>query len=282
MGLSPTAIFIRSRVNVLMRTDHSVLYIDKSEPDIVLKAETIWIDGKPYDTPSMVKETSDDLTREHDVYKAISPHRHITKCFGVVHHDDGHAIALKLERATKGNLRHIIEETPEPPSIDRRLEMATTVAESIAHLHSRGVIWGDISARNVLVFDDDALKICDFASSVLNQTYPEFGPHTYEPAYCPALPEEQVGELSMMQRELYALGSAIYEITEWKFPYAGIDGDIWEIVEAGIMPVIGSENIAGGIIERCWKFGYDSASALLDDLAAIVKQVHKGMIGIAE
>ncbi|KAF5723961.1 TKL kinase [Fusarium mundagurra] len=178
MGLSPTAIFIKSRVDVLMRTDHSVVYVDKSEPEIVLKAETIWIDGKPYGPPSMVEETSNDLTREHDVYEAISPHRYITKCFGITHDDDGHAIALKLERATKGNLRHIIEEAPEPPSIDRRLEMATIIAESIAHLHSRGVIWGDISTRNILVFSDDTLKICDFASSALSQTYPEFGPHT--------------------------------------------------------------------------------------------------------
>ncbi|KAF5635883.1 TKL kinase [Fusarium sp. NRRL 52700] len=275
MGLSPTAIFIRSRVEVLMRTDHSVLYIDKSEPEIVLKAETIWIDGKPYGPPSMVEATSDDLTRELKVYKAISPHRYITKCFGITHDDDGHAITLKLERAPKGNLRHIIEETPEPPSIDRRIKMATMIAESIAYLHSRGVIWGDISTRNVLVFNDDALKICDFASSALSYTYPEIGPHTYEPAYCPALPEEQVGELSMMQRELYALGSAIYEVTEWKFPYAGIDGDIWEIVEAGTIPVIGTENVARGIINRCWEFEYDSASAILADLAALVTQVPK-------
>ncbi|KAF5558857.1 TKL kinase [Fusarium phyllophilum] len=219
----------------------------------------------------MVEETSDDLTREHDVYKAISPHRHITKCFGIVHDDAGHAIALKLERATKGNLRHITEETPEPPAIDRRLEMATIIAESIAYLNSRGVIWGDISTRNILLFSDGALKICDFASSALSQTYPEFGPHTYEPAYCPTLPKEQVGKLSMMQRELYALGSAIYEITEWKIPYADIDGDIWENVEAGTMPVIGNENITGEIINRCWKFEYDSASAVLGDLAALVK-----------
>ncbi|KAF4441158.1 TKL kinase [Fusarium acutatum] len=136
MGLSPTAIFIRSRVNALMRTDHSVLYIDKAEPKIVLEAEKIWIDGKPYGPPSSAKETSDGLTREHDVYKAISPHPYVTKCFAIVYDDNGLAIALKLERETKGDLRHIIEETPEPPSVDRRFEMATILAESIVYLHS--------------------------------------------------------------------------------------------------------------------------------------------------
>ncbi|CCT75831.1 uncharacterized protein FFB20_00844 [Fusarium fujikuroi] len=108
---------------------------------------------------------------------------------------------------------------------------------------------GDISTGNVLIFSDDTLRICDFTSSAL------------------------ASELSMMERELYAVGSAIYEITEWKFPYAGIDGDIWDIVEAGIAPVIGIENTARGIIYRCWKFGYDSASAVLGDLTALLKEV---------
>ncbi len=61
MGLSSTAIFIRSRVDVLMRTDHSVVYIDKAEPGIVLKAETIWIDDTPYGPPLTAEETSHDL-----------------------------------------------------------------------------------------------------------------------------------------------------------------------------------------------------------------------------
>jgi hypothetical protein len=84
-----------------------------------------------------------------------------------------------------------------------------------------------------------------------------------EPAYCSLVPENQVGKLSMMQRELYALGSAIYEITEWKVPYAGVDGDAWEIVEAGTVSVISNENITREIISRCWSFGYESASAYI-------------------
>jgi serine/threonine protein kinase len=269
MGLSPIAAFINSRVEVLIRTDHSVIYADKAKPNVVLKAETIWIDGKPYGPPSMAAQTSYDLRREHDIYMAVGDHQHITRCFGLVHDDNGNAIALKLERAPKGNLRHVIEETPEIPSMRRRLEMATTLAKSVAYLHSRRVIWGDLSTRNVLIFGDDCLKICDFASSALENVYSQFGIHTYEPGYCPALPEDEVRILPMMQRELYALGSAVYEITAWKFPYAGISGDIWDIVESGIMPIIADNNVARDIITRCWNFEYDSAGAVADDLAAV-------------
>ncbi|KAF7549223.1 hypothetical protein G7046_g8418 [Stylonectria norvegica] len=75
--------------------------------------------------------------------------------------------------------------------------------------------------------------------------------------------------MPMMQRELYALGSAIYEITEWNFPYAGISGEISDIAETVTTPVIWDSNIAPDIITRCSNFGYNSAGAIADDLAAI-------------
>lgn len=59
MGLSPIAVLINSRVEVLIRTDHSVIYTDKAKPNEVVKAETIWINSKP----SMVAYTSYDLSR---------------------------------------------------------------------------------------------------------------------------------------------------------------------------------------------------------------------------
>ncbi|ROW16524.1 hypothetical protein VPNG_02838 [Cytospora leucostoma] len=270
MVLSPIAVFINSRVEVLIRTDHSVIYVDKARPSVVLKAETIWIDRKPYGTPSMAAQTSHELCREHDIYMALGGHQCITRCLGLFHDDSGNAVALKLERASKGNLRHLIGESQEVPSVCRRLEMAVALAECVAYLHCRGVIWGDLSTRNVLIFEDDSLKICDFASSALKIIYPQFGIYTYEPGYCPALPEDQVRTLSMMQRELYALGSAIFESTAWKFPYADFSGDIWDLVESGTMPVIADNNVARDIITRCWNFGYDTAGAVADDLAAVL------------
>ncbi|WQF77224.1 hypothetical protein CDEST_02238 [Colletotrichum destructivum] len=73
-----------------------------------------------------------------------------------------------------------------------------------------------------------------------------------------------------MQRELYALGSAVFEVTAWKFPYADISGDIWDIIESGTMPVMADNNPACDIITRCWYFGYDSAKAVADDLADVL------------
>ncbi|KAK0621704.1 TKL protein kinase [Bombardia bombarda] len=277
MALSSIATFIQSRVEVKIRTDHSVIYVYRTEPNVVLKADSIWIDGVPYSTAPMAKDTSYHLHREHNIYQALGDNRCITRCLGLLEDDKGDAFALRLELAPKGNLRHVIRDTHKPPLMRRRLEMAAAFADCVEYLHSRRVIWGDLSTRNALVFDDNSLKICDFAGSALEHVYPEFGIHTYEPRYCPALPYDEVSQLSMLQRELSALGSAVYEITEWEVPYAHIsdEEDIWGIVENGQRPAIANDNVARDIITRCWDYGYDSARAVAIDLAALSQRLRK-------
>jgi serine/threonine protein kinase len=276
MALSEIAQFIQSRVEVKMRTAHSVIYAYRDEPNVVLKAESIWIDGVPYGKSPFAEDTSNLLRREHEIYQALGDDNpYITRCLGLLEDDKGDAIALRLELASKGNLRHFIRDSPETPSMRRRLEMAAAFADCVVYLHSRKVIWGDLSTRNALVFEDDSFKICDFADAALEDRYPEFGPHTYEPRYCPPLPYKEVEEMSMLQRELFALGSAVYEITEWKMPYShvGEDEHIWDYVEKGNKPAIAEDNVARDIIRRCWDFGYDSAKDVSMDLAALCSTV---------
>lgn len=275
MRLSPLAQFIQSHVKILVHTGHSIVYTNRAEPNVVVKAEHIWIDGKSYDRAPSAENTSYHLSREAEIYAALGSHQHITKYFGLDYDEQGNAIALKTELASNGNLRDAIIQDA-APSWPRRSEIAVEFARAVQYLHSCGVIWGDHSTRNTLIFDDRIIKLCDFASSSLKGVYLEFGDFTYEPTYSPAVPEVEVDGLTMMQRELYALGSAIYEITEWKRPYAEFidrqDVDIWSIVESGIMPKVAEDNVAQNLIVRCWAFKYESARAIAADLAALCQQ----------
>ncbi|KAK4109990.1 TKL protein kinase [Canariomyces notabilis] len=275
MALSKTAQFIQSRVEVKWWTTHSVIYVNRDEPNVVVKAESIWIDGVPYGKAALAMDTSNLLRREHAIYQALGDDNpYITRCLGLVEDDKGDAIALRLELAPKDNLRHFIRDSPEGPPMRRRLEMAAAFADCVVYLHSRKVIWGDLSTRNTLVFEDNSFKICDFADSALGDTYPKFGNHTYEARYCPAMPYEEVEKLSMLQRELFALGSAVYEITEWKAPYSHVEEEeIDDFVEQGNKPEIAEDNVARDIIRRCWDFGYDSAQDVSMDLAALCSTV---------
>ena len=139
------------------------------------------------------------------------------------------------------------------------------------YLHSCGVIWGDLSTRNALIDEEENIRLCDFASSTLADVYPQLGDFTYEITYCPAVPEDDLEKVSPMQRELYALGSAIYEIVEWRRPYSEAANrfEVYEIFEGGGMPEISDDNIARVIIRRCWDFKYESAQAVVEDLKAL-------------
>jgi len=53
------------------------------------------------------------------------------------------------------------------------LSMAPDLVDTLEHVHSRGVIWGDISTRNILPFDDFHIKLCDFASFSLRGVCPD-------------------------------------------------------------------------------------------------------------
>ncbi|TLD10241.1 hypothetical protein PgNI_05473 [Pyricularia grisea] len=199
----------------------------------------------------MAKNTSEDLTRQFAIYQAIAHHPRITQCLGLEKDTVGNAIALRLERAPMGDLRGFIEENS-PPSIKQRAAMAANSAEGVKHLHSRKVTWGDLSTRNTLVFDGMDLKLCDFASAALENVYPEFGQHTYELLYWPAMTLDDIEQLNMYQKELFALGSAIYEIMEWEKPYAKFDDlEVDRMLCGGQRATISVGNCAGDIIVRC-------------------------------
>lgn len=100
--------------------------------------------------------------------------------------------------------------------------MAVNFAENLEYVHGRGVIRGDVSVRNFLVFDDLHINLCDFAGSRLKNTFPELL-FSYEPRYWAAGPEEDAPAKGTLAIELFALGTAICEITKWTVPYGSFE-----------------------------------------------------------
>jgi serine/threonine protein kinase len=225
---------INARLEPLGRTALSIIYADKSEPEVAIKATGFWLDGEMYDHAALAEDTSETFKREAAIYDALGSHEHILKSYGVAYLPAAHgeesdlaaesgreAWALKLERAPHGNLRERILKGDALP-LAQRLNMALELAETLQHIHSRGVIWGDISTRNILLFDNHHIKLSDFAGSSLRDVYPDLlfacEPRYWIPATDPPSPER-----SRFEKELFALGTGICEITEWALPYGEIE-----------------------------------------------------------
>lgn len=271
---------VRARLEPLGRTGLSIIYAEKSEPTIALKAVGFWLDGEMYDHAALAEDSSETFKREAAIYEALGTHPHILKCSGVAYlpaaenqkAEEREAWAVRLERAPHGSLRERILQDG-PPPMSRRLTLALDLAETLQYVHDRGVIWGDICTRNILVFDDLHIKLSDFAGSSLRDVYPELlfscEPRYWAPDTTPPSPAKDV-----FAKELFALGTGICEITEWAVPYGTLDIDeLQKKLMGGEYPHVSQDNPAGSIIRKLWDSGYGSVKEAADALREVCTQL---------
>jgi serine/threonine protein kinase len=157
------------KIQVLGQTANSVVYAVASDSNTgyakdsqtVLKGGTIWYEGREALGPGKDAEESDERARkEASIYEILGRHERILEFYGLETGILGESVpkawAVRLERAPHGSLRNqIVSRSPADADPQTRLQLAVQLAEDVAYLHSRGVIWGDPSTRNVLVVDLD-------------------------------------------------------------------------------------------------------------------------------
>ena len=220
------------KVEVFGETQTSIVYCQTGE-DTVLKAPELWLDGKGYAR----RPLEGSLEKEDAIYKLLKDHPRIVRSFGLETIAPG-VTALRLERATVGCLRlYILNHRDDPPPIPLRLRMAREFAEGMAHLHSKGVLWHDVSPRNALLFDGMHVKLCDFGASFAGEG-DDVGPMNDTRCTVPRRGRREE-DIPVMVCELFALGSAVFEILEWRVPYDGVeDVEIGWMVYRGELPVV--------------------------------------------
>jgi eukaryotic-like serine/threonine-protein kinase len=125
--------------------------------------------------------------------------------------------------------RRLVEGTP----LDAQLRKAllSQILDSYAFMHKKGVLHGDVHARNILVSEDNRIKIIDFdlahkltkknASPHMTGAMPEFVPP--ENVLFDAFNIVQ-GTVSP-QTEVYQLGVIAYWITYGKLPFSN---EVWQ------------------------------------------------------
>jgi hypothetical protein len=69
-----------------------------------------------------------------------------------------------------------------------------------------------------------------------------------------------------VKRELFALGSAIYEIMAWERPFQELEDDEVELRYAREEFPSLRGNIAGPVIKKCWNEEFESAEEVLESL----------------
>jgi serine/threonine protein kinase len=226
----------------------------------VLKGTVVVLDGRITYVHDFEPEASHrSLDLEYRVYQRLGRHQNILKCFGWVIDGANNTRSLQLEFASKGSFRDLISAN-KPIGISLQFAWAEGPATGQAYMHSRGVNHCDFSCRNVFVTEQNIVKIGDFGGAGLDG---EESDGVEEARYELPLRDRQ-GDRPCLKRDLFALGSAIYEVMAWRQPFTELtDEEVGHRFTCNEFPDL-SNVLCGHVIQKCWEEKFDRAEDVLE------------------
>ena len=100
--------------------------------------------------------------------------------------------------------------------VNRALDFACQICNAVDHAHRQGVIHRDLRPANVLVSDNDVLKVADFGTS----RFLEIAAHgTTVIGSPPYMAPEQFHGKAVFASDLYSLGITMYQMLTGVLPY---------------------------------------------------------------
>lgn len=239
-------------------------FVTCTDGETVLKGYQVWEGGKI--RAKFEESSEEELSRENQIYELLGEHPQILKCFGLEEVHTG-IFSLRLELASLASVREYIETNPDnPPPLQTRSQMALDVATGIAYIHSRGVWHSDISCRNFFLFSDFRVKIGDFGGSLV-QGQNFRASVCEEPEYELPCRGRDFQARPRIKRELFALGTGLYEIIAWArlFPGSSEDDVDKFLSDEKFPPLEGV--LLGNVIHGCWNELYNSAEDVVRDIS---------------
>lgn len=162
-----------------------------------------------------------------------------------------------------------------PPSQDDRLRMALGISSGMAHVHAKNVMHCDISCRNLFLFPGWCVKVGDFGSAAVDGD-PSRANIVEEIRYELPLRGRAFEHRPSIKRELFALGSAIYEIMAWEMPFEDLEtDDVEKKYAAEVFPDV-TRLLAGDVIRDCWTEKFDTSR----DVEEAIRSFSKSLISI--
>ncbi len=136
---------------------------------------------------------------------------------------DFHYIVMDFMQG--GTLERILEENDYP--IHKKLLIGLSLSQTIACVHSKRIIHGDIKPGNVMLDADDMPYLTDFYYSSLKKgrnILPQGTPRYMSP-------EQAMGLFITTSSDIYSFGVLLYELLTGKLPYKTASGNIAGMIE---------------------------------------------------
>ncbi|MFV8755506.1 protein kinase domain-containing protein [Nannocystaceae bacterium ST9] len=173
--------------------------------------------------------------------------------------------------------------------IPELLELARVIAEILVEVHRRGVLHRDLRPANILIDPETGeLALADFGLSALLESVAVHDPQVLDRSLPYLAPEQLVrsGREIDVRSDLYSLGAILFELATGRRPFPGRSSI--ELIHAHLVrrpeaPQWLRPELPGAIsalilklLEKAPERRYQTASGLLDDLAAIADRLAEG------
>src|SRR5688500_4486591 len=162
-----------------------------------------------------------------------------------------------------------------PLELNRALDFTCQICNAVDHAHTQGVIHRDLRPANVLVTENDMLKVADFGTS----RFLEIAAHgTTVIGSPPYMAPEQFQGKAVFASDIYSLGVTMYQMLTGGLPYeTPAPGDIERLMRGELTtpPRERNQKIPKGISDIVMKAmapdvasRYQRASELLEAVLA--------------
>src|SRR5208283_1296947 len=191
---------------------------------------------------------------------------------------------IAMEYVEGPSLRAMMHEPGGLP-VEKALDLARQLAETLVYMHGEGVVHRDLKPENVLVTAEGRTRIMDFGialdESARRLTWSGLSSTIGTPDYM--APEQVSGRRGDVRTDVYDMGTILYEMLTGEMPYAGANVYAMMKAKTGEDPQPPTrfrpdldphlEEIILHAIARSPRDRYDTAADLLKDLQDPAKVV---------
>ena len=196
----------------------------------VYLAQDTWIDKRvAIKVPHRQTLDFGELLREPRLLASVS-HPNIVSIITAEKEDN--VFFIVMEYVPGETLENIIA-VGGPLELNRALDFTCQICNAIDHAHRQGVIHRDLRPANVLVTDNDMLKVADFGTS----RFLEIAAHgTTVIGSPPYMAPEQFHGKAVFASDVYSVGVTMYQMLTGTLPYATpAPGDIERLMRGELV-----------------------------------------------
>jgi eukaryotic-like serine/threonine-protein kinase len=171
--------------------------------------------------------TGTDRMLQEAVAQARLNHPHVVHIYFVGHQERSPFLAMEL--VSGPTLAQRLERGPLP--FANVIEIALQVVSALQHAANFDIVHGDIKPSNLLMVDDQTVKLSDFGlARRMSESLVKHHSITGSPNYIS--PEGALGEPTDVRSDMYSLGVMLFEMTFGRLPFTFKGSGIMERLEA--------------------------------------------------